>query len=527
MFALPGTFQRRLLVAISGVCFVVAASSAFLLFRALEESEREEAQAWMQATIVQLADRVEPRAIEAVAAGTSNGADLRIQLIAARNALIRELDASLGEPIAETTIVDLAVMVRGPEQGQARVISAIRPGAVGTLHDMTRSSARQRGWNELSVEPVVDDREDVALHAYVPIRRADGAPIAVLRVDADAGYFSTLIAEAITGALVLFGVVTLAGIFVAGRITRTMARPVEDLAESMDAVARGDLDVSVAIPGDGDEFDVLARRFNFMVRDLRDRARMQAEIDETAEIQRTLLPAQQPVVDGYDVFGGARYCDEAGGDYFDFFSTAGPTRAASDPLGWIVADVSGHGLRAALPMATVRAVVRSVVGGSGGDLRVVANAVQRQLCADTRSGSFVTAVLASLDPGRHELRWLSAGHEPVLVFRCGSGDVETLEATGIPFGVDGPAIVSGAPARIAAGDVVVAGTDGLRERRNESGEPFGADRIRSVVNAAADRDAAGIAHALFEAVESFDPARPVDDDLTLVVIRRLPESTGD
>ncbi|MEM7227210.1 MAG: SpoIIE family protein phosphatase [Planctomycetota bacterium] len=523
------SFRQRLLIGLLLISMSVALGAAAVLFIVFEENEREEAQAWMQATIVQVANLIDAdryRLNEVHAERTAADVEsLREILVSARTALVRELDTAVGEPVADETIVNLAVMVPSDSDDRALTVAAINRGEIGQYHDMSVSDERRAGWQKLSVEGrarVYSPRK--VMRAYVPIRDAAGNPVGVVRLDADQRYFNALIIWAFIAALLVFFGGAVISLIFTWRFSRAMARPLESLMTGMEAVAAGTLDTEIELPGTGDEFDRVSQRFNQMVVDLRDRARLKRDMGTAAAIQQHLLPHDQPSVEGYDVFGGARYCDESGGDYFDFFQIddAGSVAVQEQVtrFGFVVADVSGHGLGAALRMTAMRAVLLSSMHTMREHFIRAIQDVNDQLVRDSQTGSFVTAFAAGIDLQHHTMKWTSAGHDPALVIRHGVNDVERLNATSIPLGIGSDAIALGDEILLHPGDTVVVGTDGVSQCRDRSGRFFGFERMAAIVREHPHASAEAIWHRIMDAVIEHLDGEPHDDDMTLVVVRR-------
>src|SRR5262245_64185712 len=129
----------------------------------------------------------------------------------------------------------------------------------------------------------------------------------------------------------------------------------------MNRVGGGDLEARAEFGG-SDEFRQLADELNQMIADLRDRLRLRHSLGVAMEVQQRLLPATAPKVRGLDVAGHSTYCDETGGDYYDFLVL---DRAAPDAVLVALGDVMSHGVAAALVMAGVRPVPRDRAGAAG------------------------------------------------------------------------------------------------------------------------------------------------------------------
>ncbi len=156
-------------------------------------------------------------------------------------------------------------------------------------------------------------------------------------------------------------VAVLAAVALAFALASAVSRPVQSLIGFMQRVGSGDLEAKAEFGGSG-EFRQLADALNRMIADLRDRLRLLHSLGIAMEVQRRLLPASAPKVRGLDVAGHSTYCDETGGDYFDFLVL---DKAAPDQVLVALGDVMGHGVAAALVMAGVRAVLRDRAVAAG------------------------------------------------------------------------------------------------------------------------------------------------------------------
>lgn len=247
-----------------------------------------------------------------------------------------------------------------------------------------------------------------------------------------------------------------------------------------------------------------------LLREAEERARLGRELELAAEIQQDLLPDAPPAVPGLDVAGRAEPCEEISGDFYDFLPLEG------ERLGFLVADVTGHGVGPALLAAEARGEIHALL-----PLRPDPGWVLSRVHASLRTfmdpGRFLTLLLVVVEPAGGRLLWASAGHPEGLLLRAGGGR-ELLGRTGPPLGVDVDAIhTSRALAGLGPGDRLLACTDGVLEARDASGEVLGAPRLEAALRRL-DGSAAGQAEALLQQVAAFTGGRR-DDDRTLVVLR--------
>ena len=156
---------------------------------------------------------------------------------------------------------------------------------------------------------------------------------------------------------------------------------------------------------------------------------------------------------------------------------------------------------------------------AGGIDRVVAD-INDRLASDIEdSGRFVTLFYAELDAGGRQLQWVRAGHEPAQLYDSGADKFEELGGKGMPLGVFRSVDFEKQQRPLAGGQIIMIGTDGIWETRNEQGQMFGKDRLKRLVRALADRPAREMILAVFEAVAGFRGSLRQEDDITLVAVK--------
>lgn len=316
------------------------------------------------------------------------------------------------------------------------------------------------------------------------------------------------------GLLVVIGLAVV-GVALAG--SRRVTRPVRRLAEAAERIARGDFDARVEIRG-RDELAQLGRTFNDMIPKLQDRLKMRHAMDLAVEVQQNLLPNTPPIIEGLDIAGQSIYCDETGGDYYDFLDLS---KLDPHTLGVAVGDVTGHGIAAALLMTGARALLRSHASDPG-SISNLMRQINEHLTEDTPVGRFMTLFYMVIDAPRKTLRWSSAGHDPAILYHPSRDIFEHLSNGGIPLGIEADwSYAEYAHDRLESGTVIMIGTDGIWEQSDPQGRPFGKAALRELIRANAGADAASISRAITGALAAYRQDRPQDDDLTLVVIKVL------
>lgn len=249
-------------------------------------------------------------------------------------------------------------------------------------------------------------------------------------------------------------------------------------------------------------------------RDRVEARRLEKELAIARDIQRSFLPATAPRVPGFDLAGTSISHDQVGGDYYDFIAVS-ETR-----LGLAVADVSGKGIPAALLMAGFRMCLLAEIRNEFA-IRAVMRKVNQLLHESTDRGKFVTAFYGVLDWRNGVLIFSNAGHNPPLLIRA-DGTTEPLSEGGVALGVLEDTHYEERPLAIASGDICVLYTDGVSEAEDENGEQFGPERIEQIVRANPTHSARELLQDLIAAVLDWTGEKGPGDDLTLLVMRKLP-----
>ena len=292
--------------------------------------------------------------------------------------------------------------------------------------------------------------------------------------------------------------------------------PVRQMENAMAKVEKGDLTATVMV-NSNDELGTLGENFNQMTEGLKDRYRLRQSLDLAKEVQQNLLPAKDPQFPGLDIAGKSIYCDETGGDYFDFFDDAG---ADAKKYGVVIGDVSGHGISSALLMASARAFLRQRTALSGSIADIVGD-VNRQLTRDVEdTGRFITLFYLQIDMHNRNLSWVRAGHEPALLYDPATDRFEELTGEGIALGVDRHwQYVAQKRSDLFAGQIILLSTDGIWEARNPQDQMFGRQAISDIIRRHAHTTAAKIQDAILAELNKFQQGLAPTDDTTLVIIK--------
>jgi len=313
--------------------------------------------------------------------------------------------------------------------------------------------------------------------------------------------------------LILVGIIAWFG-------SKRITRPLLLMADATKRLAGGDTSVRMELRT-GDERDQLIDAFNDMVPKLQEHIRMSRDFELAHEVQKLLLPRAVPCLSGYDISGGIVYCDQTGGDYYDFIPEA---KDSGKALGVVLGDVSGHGISSALLMATARGQLHSL-SQSSLPPRERIQAINNVLSEDMDgTGRFLTLFYLRLRADNPKVRWVRAGHDPAICYNPTTDEFGELNGQGLALGVLGDFEFEDYEATLAPGEFVVLTTDGVWEARNDEGEMFGKERMLAIIRENAHMNAEGVRKALMNAVAHYQ-GDGQEDDIAVVVIRKHKDMT--
>ena len=242
-------------------------------------------------------------------------------------------------------------------------------------------------------------------------------------------------------------------------------------------------------------------------------AKMRQELALARVVQMSTLPAQLPVLAGYDMHATFLPAAQTGGDTYDLALT-------EQGLLVVLGDATGHGIAPALSVTQMHAMLRMALR-LGADLETAFRQVNDQLAATLPDGRFVTAFIGLLDAAAHRLRFLSGGQGPILHFCAAQGECVPYKATSFPMGAMPLAKLRPAvEISLAPGDILVLLTDGIYEYEDPSGAQFGVHRVEQVLREHHAAASATLAAHLLQEVRAFARGAPQDDDVTMVLLKR-------
>jgi sigma-B regulation protein RsbU (phosphoserine phosphatase) len=248
-----------------------------------------------------------------------------------------------------------------------------------------------------------------------------------------------------------------------------------------------------------------------------EKKRLDHDLEIARDIQRILLPAEAPVINGFQISGISVPARQVSGDYFDYI------QVDDERLGVAIADVSGKGVPASLIMAICRSVLRSEAARNPSPADVLRK-VNRQLYPDIKEDMFISMAYLILDHQRHGITLARAGHDAPLLYKQQSQTVTPVKSPGMVVGIDSGNVFDRLTTDFAVplerDDCLVLYTDGVTEALNAEGDEFGLDRMIQSVRASATDGAQTIVKRIIEDVRNFTGSVPQNDDITLIAIRK-------
>ncbi len=246
-----------------------------------------------------------------------------------------------------------------------------------------------------------------------------------------------------------------------------------------------------------------------------EKEKLEHELHVAWEVQASLLPRSTPRLPGWEFAACWLPAREVSGDYYDFI----PLQSGPE-WGIVLADVSGKGMPAALFMALTRSTIRATLASAARPADSLSRANQL-ICADAVGSMFVTMFYGQLNPVTGDLIYVNAGHDPPWVYRAEQDEWQELTRTGLALGMLNVRTHEQETLRLNSGDFILMYTDGLTDAADPRGQRFGSDQVRQMVIEHRRAAPGELATALTDAVTRFRAERPLFDDITLVVIKRL------
>jgi sigma-B regulation protein RsbU (phosphoserine phosphatase) len=346
--------------------------------------------------------------------------------------------------------------------------------------------------------------------------------------------FQSLLIFSLTAGLAIFVAVEIISLMVGFGMTRTITLAVHRLYEGTQRVIQGDFAHRIEVHGT-DQLAELGQSFNRMTENTqrlllvaKEKERLEADIEIAREVQSQLFPREVPRLPTLRVRAVCQPARLVSGDYYDY------EMVGDEQVALAIADVAGKGISAALLMAAIQSSLRAqlqnvmdlVPAGGGGENRfeavstshVVSN-LNVQLYATTAPEKYATFCFGIYDQPSSTFRYTNAGHLPPMLVR--GGHVEMFEVNGTVVGAFPFSRYDESQVTLDPGDLVVFYTDGVTEPENEYGEMFGEERLMELLSRHGHRDEDEIIRMVLDAVKQWTATEELQDDMTLLLARRL------
>jgi sigma-B regulation protein RsbU (phosphoserine phosphatase) len=235
------------------------------------------------------------------------------------------------------------------------------------------------------------------------------------------------------------------------------------------------------------------------------------ELAVARRLQLSILPTAIPELSDVRVAAAYEPMTAVAGDFYEFLPVD------RNRAGFLVADVSGHGVPAALIASMIKVAVHSVAASAADPAELLLR-LRGALHGNLR-GQYVTAAYLWLDTETRRARYSAAGHPPLVLWRAAEGRARRIESNGLLFGVESDSGYPACEIAVAPGDRLLLYTDGLTEPENVAGQPFGEARLEQVLGELRLQPAEELSRGLLTAVGAWPPPSvPQQDDITMLVI---------
>ena len=324
---------------------------------------------------------------------------------------------------------------------------------------------------------------------------------------------------------IIFLLVELVSLVAGVQLSRSITGAVHEMYEATQRIKEGDFAYRIPVKGN-DQLAELGTAFNTMTQNLgrlilvaKEKERLESELAIAREVQNQLFPKDVPFTKTLELKGVCSPARMVSGDYYDFMSLSELS------LAFAIGDVAGKGISAALLMAAIQSTMRTQLGtlhgfspGPLSTASLVGN-LNKQLYATTSPEKYATFFFAMYEENNHSLTYTNAGHLSPMLLR--DGKFEMMDSTGTVVGAFPFANYKEKTVVMEHGDMLVAYTDGIVEPENEYGEMFGEDRLKDLVYKFSHTDSSEIIARSMEAVIQWTGSSELQDDMTMVVARRI------
>ena len=303
-------------------------------------------------------------------------------------------------------------------------------------------------------------------------------------------------------------------VFIYILIKRVIINNLKKVNDTLAKITGGDLNVMVDVRTN-EEFASLSDDINSTVTTLKKyiaeaAARIDKELEYAKQIQLSALPSNFPSGEEYNICAQMIAAKEVGGDFYDFY------KLNENTIAFLVADVSGKGIPAAMFMMTAKTIIKDLAE-SGMAVNEIFTRANAKLCENNESGMFVTAWMGILDIPSGKLQFANAGHNPPLLKKA-DGTFEYLKTRAgfVLAGMEGVKYRVG-EITFAEGDRLFLYTDGVTEATNAQNELYGENRLIQFMNKNVSLEATNLLPELKNDIDEFVGEAPQFDDITMLI----------
>jgi sigma-B regulation protein RsbU (phosphoserine phosphatase) len=246
-----------------------------------------------------------------------------------------------------------------------------------------------------------------------------------------------------------------------------------------------------------------------------ERRQLEGELELAKNVQKMLLPQETPNIPGLEIAAFSRPAQILGGDYFDFIDFRNGFH------GLAIADVAGHGVSASLHMASIQALLRTLVPVNKSPAEVMRQ-VHKLFIHNIRFETFVTFFIGAFDSSTKALTYCNAGHQPPLVLHKTKSEKESVEMlwpTGAAIGLVEEADFAEKTIELQQEDLLVMYTDGVTEAVNPKNQEFGRERLAKLSQQVNNIPVKKLILEIRKSLEGFSEGKPLVDDTTIVICR--------
>jgi sigma-B regulation protein RsbU (phosphoserine phosphatase) len=246
-----------------------------------------------------------------------------------------------------------------------------------------------------------------------------------------------------------------------------------------------------------------------------ERRHLESELELAQDVQKMLLPQEVPNIPGLEIAAFSRPAQIVGGDYFDFIDFSNGFH------GLAIADVAGHGVSASLHMASIQALLRTLVPVNKSPAEVMRQ-VHKLFIHNIRFETFVTFFIGAFDSSTKRLTYCNAGHQPPLVLHktmSKNESVEMLRPTGAAIGLVEEAEFAEKTIELQEEDLLVLYTDGVTESVNPQNQEFGRERLVKLSREVNNTPVREVVQHIRQRLEEFSEGEPLADDTTIVLCK--------